>query len=317
MYTTKNKTYNLEEVPPEWVFSKYLGINEPLDGRTVFVRSIINPKDSTPSLAVYYKNGVYKFKDFSSGKGGNHVELIKLMYNCSTVKAIDTILNDFNNSEKLKIYEKTQNVEYTVECTEYEIGKYKKFDYDLWGKSNISLDLLEKFNVYPLNRVVIEFRNSYCMYSHLGIYGMFTANGDLAKIYRPNAKENKHLNILPYNPGFDQIDPDIPYVGIVSSLKDGLSLLSLDIKTNILASTSETTILTENVISSLSKYKKYCLLDFDTPGIRSMLKYKELYKIPPVFVKKTSRYKDVAEYVEFDKNLAKLDLVVKINKVIC
>ena len=83
MLRTKNLICHYSEVPNTWVFEHYLPLPERLHGQDVKIKSVFNPNDKTPSLFVYYSQTTtkYKFKDFSTGKQGDAITLVKELFN--------------------------------------------------------------------------------------------------------------------------------------------------------------------------------------------------------------------------------------------
>ena len=78
MFSSKNFIHNVYQVPSTWIFETYLGLAEPLSGQRVRMNSIFNPADKNPSMFLYYDrdNDVYKYKCFSTGKGGSAIDII-------------------------------------------------------------------------------------------------------------------------------------------------------------------------------------------------------------------------------------------------
>ena len=79
MLSTKNLVIKESDIPSYWVFQYYLNVNEKLDGQDVKITSVWNPSEKTPSMCIYVdvKKQCYMFKDFSTGKGGNKINLIQ------------------------------------------------------------------------------------------------------------------------------------------------------------------------------------------------------------------------------------------------
>ena len=82
MISIKNLISDLKDIPTGWPFEHYLGLSETLDGQDVKIRSIVNTRERTPSMCIYLNatTGRYCFKDFSSGNGGDSVELVKILF---------------------------------------------------------------------------------------------------------------------------------------------------------------------------------------------------------------------------------------------
>jgi len=82
MISTKNLICDLTDVPREWVFEHYLNLTEKLTGQDIKMKSIFNTREKTPSMCIYLdRNGIYKYKDFSSGNGGDAISLVQTLFN--------------------------------------------------------------------------------------------------------------------------------------------------------------------------------------------------------------------------------------------
>ena len=98
MISTKNLIYDLADVPREWVFEHYLNLIEKLTGQNIKIKSVFNTREKTPSMCIYMdKNNIYKFKDFSSGNGGDSIALVQSLFNLPTRgSASYKIIEDYN-----------------------------------------------------------------------------------------------------------------------------------------------------------------------------------------------------------------------------
>jgi hypothetical protein len=82
MISTKNLVSQLEDVPKEWVFEYYLNLTEKLTGQSVKIKSVFNSREKTASMYIYMdNNNTYKYKDFSSGNGGDALNLVQTLFN--------------------------------------------------------------------------------------------------------------------------------------------------------------------------------------------------------------------------------------------
>ena len=98
MFNTKNIVGEGQDVPSTWVFQYYLDLPEQLTGQDIKIKSIFNPNERTPSFCIYVDKSImqYKFKDFSTGRSGNKVDLVKLMFNIDFHGAMTKITSDYN-----------------------------------------------------------------------------------------------------------------------------------------------------------------------------------------------------------------------------
>ena len=93
MISTKNLILDGSKVPSTWVFEFYLDLPERLNGQNVQIKSVFHPSERTPSMWVFVDKGQYKFKDFSTGKGGNKIDLVKELFKIDYSITLDKIRN--------------------------------------------------------------------------------------------------------------------------------------------------------------------------------------------------------------------------------
>lgn len=289
MISTKNLIYDLADVPREWVFEHYLNLTEKLTGQNIKIKSIFNTREKTPSMCVYLdRNNIYKFKDFSSGNGGDCLSLVQNLFNLPTRgTASFKIIEDYNqyvlNNGFNPIKSYKQHSKFKV--TDYEMRHWNTLDQKYWMKYNIGSRLLSKYNVVPLEYYIMEKTDENDVLSSITIkgnyvYGYFKDDGTLYKIYQPKVKDSKFIKVRDYIQGSEQLTYDKPYLIITSSLKDLMAYNKLRISNSeSIAPDSENTMIPENIMSNISsKYKGVCVLfDNDEPGIRAAEKYKLKY----------------------------------------
>ena len=81
MISTATIISDLNQVPREWVFEYYLNLNQRLSGQSLKIKSVFSSKDKVPSMCIYTDhNGRYRFKDFSSGYGGDGLNLVMYLF---------------------------------------------------------------------------------------------------------------------------------------------------------------------------------------------------------------------------------------------
>lgn len=303
MIRTSNILCGIQDVPASWVYEFYCNLTEPLTGQRVNLKSFGNPNDTRPSLFIYFSNGYYAWKDFSTGKHGNHIGLVCEMYNLSMPEAVRLILADY--AEFLKNHPDGFFPNSVVKETPYRVDKiltraWNNLDAAYWTQFGISSNILEKFNVKAIS--------SYCLvtednskpelsFSKNYLYGYFTAAGDIAKVYQPYNKDFKFIKAQNYIQGTDQLEFVHPNLVICSSLKDAMSLVACGYNVEVVAPDSENTIIKPEVIDIYKKrFQSICtLFDNDRAGIESMTKYKAMYNIPMVHFKAE---KDLADSVK-------------------
>ena len=291
MISTKNLISDLNDIPAGWPFEHYLGLSENLDGQDVKIRSIINTREKTPSMFIYFdvNKGVYKFKDFSSGLYGDSLELVKIVFDLkSRGEAVIKLMADYNehilNNGHNPIMQYKSYSKYKV--TDYEIRHWTTIDQKYWTKFNIGSRLLEKYNVAPLEYYKMEKKNEEGIIEKsitikgFSIYGYFKNDGSIYKIYQPKVSKKKFIKIKNYIQGSEQLNYDKKYLVITSSLKDLMAFNRLKLSdAESIAPDSENTLIPESMLKGIiSKYEKvFVLFDNDEAGITSMKKYKEKY----------------------------------------
>ena len=287
MISTKNLVLQPADVPSYWVFQYYLSLPETLTGQDVKIKSIFNPNENTPSFCIYVDKSImqYKFKDFSTGKSGNKVDLVKHMFDIDFPKASMKIINDYNQYVKSSDY-KTQTFK-PVAKWEVDFIKNREWTTDdsgFWLDFNIGKTMLDKFNVRPIeyyNLVKEEnFKVKSLKIEGKYMYGYYDKNGKAYKLYQPHSKHKFH-KISPHLQGYDQLRYDKPYLVICSSLKDAMCLASIGYNIEVIAPDSENTMIKPHVIEYLKKkYKKVItLFDNDDAGKAAIMKYGDMYKL--------------------------------------
>jgi hypothetical protein len=289
MISTKNLISDLAEVPREWVFEYYLKLTERLSGQSLKIKSIFSSRDKVPSMCIYTDSkGHYKFKDFSSGYGGDGLSLVMHLYNLENRgKASFKIMEDYNvyisNNTYVPIDYKPHS-KYVV--SDYEMRHWNTLDQIYWKSFRISSNILEKHNVFPLlfYTMIKEDDDGNLLESMTikgnFIYGYFREDGTLYKIYTPKNKDNKFIKVKDYIQGSDQLEFKSKYLIITSSLKDLMCFKVLGISgIESIAPDSENSVIPENFMRPLlDKYQKIIVLfDNDEAGIRSAEKYKKKY----------------------------------------
>jgi len=305
MLRTSLVTTSIFDIPNPWVFEYYLNLSEKLHGQEVKINSVFS-NDKTPSFTVFPReDGDYNFKDFSSGKGGNHITLVKEMFNIETHEAIRKIINDYteylksgNTVDNYKRAGATVKQKFKVKWVKPR--KWTTDDAKFWKKFKIGSDMLEKFNVKPLSSYMLERETPHKLLTIQGpnIYGYFRKVGSCYKIYQPFQKESKFIKISNYIQGQDQLTYTKPYLVIMASLKDMMAFNKLGFKNiEAIAPHSENTMIPKATMEKyLKKYKGVCtLFDNDQAGIKAMGKYKEKYNLSGVHLKMEG---DVADCVK-------------------
>lgn len=306
MFSSKSFIDDVFAVPSHWIFENYLGIAEPLNGQRIRIHSMFNPSDKTPSMYIYYNRdaNAYRYKCFSTGKGGSAVDLMMHMWKMTFAQAAERIMTDYSSFLKTGRRCDTQILEHANwKVADYTVRGWTKADADFWSPYNISSGLLEHYNVQPLERYVMSkmmedgVQVQEFVVTNKNIYGYFTKEGVLYKIYQPLNRSRKFIKICDYLQGKDQLEGR-KFLVIASGLKDIMAMQSLPLlKVDVLAPDSENTMISAETIKSLkNRYEAVVtMMDSDQAGIASMHKYKELYGLPFVYL---PQEKDISDIIK-------------------
>ena len=282
MFKTKNLVHDVKDVPVSWIFEHFCKLKEKLNGHDVKIKSMFNPKERTPSMCIYLnKDKVYRYKDFSSGKGGNAVDMVKELYSLTYHKAGQLIVEKYNdfvlhNNGGYDLQEFKQASRYKV--TSSTPRQWTTQDQYFWTQFNIGTKLLTEHNVVPLEYYCMEKDDKELRIHGNYLYGYYKKDGTLYKIYQPKTLDKKFIKVNDYVQGSEQLKQH-PYLLITSSLKDIMALKSLKLTIDIIAPDSENSLIRKELMTEYFKtYKKVIVMfDYDEAGIRAMEKYKDLY----------------------------------------
>ena len=320
MFSTKNFVIEGSDVPSTWVFQYYLDLPERLTGQDLKIKSIFNPNERTPSFCIYVDKTVmqYKFKDFSTGKSGNKIDLVKLILGINFSEAMRTIVSDYNKFIKTSDYKEEKFIPQTRwEIDFINLRDWTVDDSDYWLSYRIGKSLLDTYNVKPIDYYnLVKQESNEVKKLKIGskfCYGYFDKNGEVYKVYQPHSKKHKFFKAKQYLQGFDQLKFNQPYLVICSSLKDAMCLRSMGYNIEVIAPDSENTMIKPHIIEHLKKkYKKVItLFDNDEAGKNAVGKYANTYKIHgcvPTICKDIS---DAMVEIGFDKLHAMLKPLLK------
>lgn len=318
MLTTKFLVHDVHDVPVVWIFEHYARLPYKLSGQDVKISSLFNNRDRNPSMFIYLDKvrNVYKFKDFSTGKQGSAIDLVKELHNEEFFKASQRIINDYNdyvlhNNGGYDVDEFKQHSKYQV-CS-YNSRPWNTRDQYYWTQFNIGSRLLEMYNVRPLSDYTMckkeEEGDKYLEISAHYLYGYFDDKGELYKIYQPKVKEKKFIKVGSYLQGYDQLTGQTNLM-IVSSLKDLMSIKSLKIPGyDYVAPDSENSMVAKHFMEEFFRnYSNvHVLLDNDEAGRKAMDRYVKQYDVTAFSLEMS---KDIADSVkEFGPKAVRLELI--------
>lgn len=303
MLTTKHLTLDIAQIPDTWIFTIYCKLPEFLTGEEVRIRSLFSENDRRPSLYIFYSKKFHKywFHDFSSGKSGDAIKLVQEIFKCSYGQACSKIIKEY---QLFMLQGKCIPASTTVP-KKYTVVKYKKrhwthLDANFWTPYNISSDLLRQYYVFPLEYYVMSNKNdSSDTFTVAGdyLYGYFTKNDDLYKIYTPKRPSCKFIKVQDHLQGIDQLSGKKCLI-LNSSLKDGISLKSLNLDLDFIAPDSESAILDKDLVDSflqLYNGKVFAMFDNDETGMKAMKLYLDKFGIQPIYL---PLKKDLSDSIE-------------------
>ena len=301
MLSTKGIIDDPWKIPSHWIFEFYCKLPEKLIGQDIKIKSVFR-NEKTPSMCIYYKNGNYRFKDFSSGLVGSHVDFLTFFFNCPVSQVLARMLNDYNtyiiNHGVLTDREFISYTRYRI--GEYKMRKWTSEDAKYWMQFGIDSKTLNHYNVSPLDFYIltrdVDGETQKIIFERPHTYAYRRLDGTPYKIYQPKNTEKKFLKLADYIQVKDQLKFNQPNLIICSSLKDGMSLSKFGYNAEIVAPDSENSMISAGVMAMYkSRYKAICtLFDNDIAGATSAQKYKDAYNIPSVILPMS---KDVADSV--------------------
>lgn len=325
MLTTKNLVDNYKQVESIWIFEHFCSLSEKLIGQDIKIHSLFNLKDRTPSMCIYIdKNrNTYKFKDFSTGKQGDAINLVMELLGLNFSQAATLIVEEYNefvlhnnggyNVDSFKVQSKYKVIE-TVSRS------WNVKDQKFWTQFHIGTTFLKEYNVVPLESYTMhkeeEVGNKTLIIKGEYIYGYFNNAGEICKIYQPRTKDKKFIKVKDYIQGSDQLKGHSSLL-IASSLKDIGSLKALKLNIDFVAPDSENSMISKDQITRWKKkYKKIItLLDNDEAGIKAMQKYRDTHALPCILL---TLSKDVSDSIRDHGPILVRDRIVPlINNIIC
>lgn len=198
--------------------------------------------DSNPSFGYFIADNEILYKDFVLG-GGDCIKFVETLFNINYVEALGKICVDFNLSQHL-YHKQMPKTEEEYDPSKYEDRSkvvsssssfrlrkkerdWKMHDIYFWRLFGISVDILEKYNVKPLdyiflnNQIVKAEKFSYC-------FKEYKDGLETYKIYQPYSKDYKWLSNHNYSvwQGWNQLPKNGENLIITKSLKDVMSIVS-------------------------------------------------------------------------------------------
>lgn len=309
MLSTKNLVNDHKSIDSRWVFEHFCKLGHKLTGQDVKIKSIFNDKDHTPSMTIYchdVETKLYKFNDFSTGYKGSHIDLVKYIKNVNFFQAVNIITEEYNeyvlkNKSGYDIKDFKEQGRYSV--SSHELRQWNTKDSYFWTQFFIGSTFLNEYFIKPLSSYTMSKQQDGALQeikiTGEYIYGYFTKEGDLYKIYQPKVRDKKYIKVKSYIQGIDQLKGHDVLI-IQAGMKDIGAFKSLKLKTDNVAPDSENTMIPKELMIKWKKEYKwiFVLFDNDDAGIKAMKKYRELYGISCILL---TLGKDIADSVQVHK----------------
>jgi hypothetical protein len=320
----------LSKVNQESIFNYYLSS---FNIRVQTNRLISSPfrRDSEPSCGFKYKaDGKLIMKDFGGEFHGDCFDLVKYIFAIDKfydilyiiAKDFQLLNGNYNkiNPKKFEVLNSPKILQKTI--FKIKVRKWLKIDADYWKQFNISIDLLNYFNVYPIQ---IIWKNGETFYefepydvAYAYYFGKDEDGDEKFKIYFPKRDKFKFRQNCSVIQGLNHIKPS--HTGLITkSLKDVICLRSFGVMS--IAPNSENSNISLSDINIIRQkiQNPYILYDPDRTGLRNAWKLRKEYGIPVLYYNKNTvpeklynpnpKVKDFSDYVKFEGRLKAKELV--------
>ena len=322
MFSTKTLTKQeiLSKIKEEDIFERYLGI------KPEFNKGFTNPLriDRHPDCRFYIsKDNIIKFRDIAKNWHWDCFNIVEIKFKCNFYDALKIIAEDFNLKElspDTELLRKNEIRKLNINSNKLEIKfklrKYLNFDVDFWKQFNISLKILNYYNVYPIS---LAYMNKQCVYRYSNSKSLcyvYYDGENKSKLYFPLRDKSspypKFYSSFPSLEGYNQLPRTGKILFITKSRKDVMSMFSFNL--NAIAVPSETVLLSQLVMDHL--YERFdiifTLFDRDRTGMSLSYKMRKKYNTIPLLFDKTEE-KDFAANVKRYGNQYMLDYIEQFN----
>ena len=283
-------------------------------------RTIHSPlrKDNNPSFSVFYSETTkrkFLYKDFATGDTGTCFDLVMNLFGVdlfSSLKVIDRDLNlgisdgKINTSSVIKHdYTKFQRPSTTIiEVTRRNWNNRE--DKSFWGKYNIKVKTLIKYDVHPIQHIWINgvIVNSHKINNPIYGYRFFKDSKVSWKIYQPYSDRFKWLSNTNKSilQGWEQLPTNGDTLIITKSLKDVMCLYEMGIPA--IAPQAESQNLKDTVMGELKDRFKNILVFFDNDfdkteniGRLQAKKFCEINNLSMIEIDDEYQIKDISDFI--------------------
>lgn len=298
-------------------------------------------------LLSYDSRGRLMFKDFGRpGMYGDIFNYLQIVYNISFIESLEKVNEDFNlglinKTNKIVLKDKLKKIKKEVDKEEIEkllkfekkfketenqiliqavTRKWEEEDLKYWRKFGISKETLDKYFVYPANKV---FKNKHLIYiynSKNPCYIYYFPNSKHVKCYLPfNPDKSKrffgNVNNLQDIQGYYQCnikdgDKENKLLILTKSMKDVMLLREFGF--DAVALHGENHRFEDDFIRHIKKYygKIVSLYDRDKAGILGAKRLWKEHNIKAFFIHKKWHCKDISDmYMTYERDIVKDFLV--------
>lgn len=271
--------------------------------------------DKDPTCSFYRdRSGMLIFKDFATGQHLNIFGIVQELFRCNYYEALRIIANDMGivndktlhvnpgkiNKKPLKITNKE------ISKIQVEIQDFTELELKWWNKYGITLDILNKFNVYSCKHVFLNGQLVAKSQQHCPIFGYYggkikedNEKLELWRCYFPKRTSYRFLTNWPSKKiqGYEQLPKNGKLLVITKSMKDVMCLYSMGI--SAISPNSEVLFIGENILDSLKKRFEYIvvLYDQDRTGLYNMAKIRHQYPtLLYAVIPKKYEAKDISDF---------------------
>lgn len=287
----KDNIYDTLEISPEDIIAKFIGEYEV----NQLMRSPLRD-DNNPSFKFFYTTKIQPsrlfWKDHSTGEGGDAINLVAKLHNCTNTQAIQ-IVSDTFKSNKTIYYKEQFMCKYRKKrqtnnkyCVKYDRNWFS-WELDFWKEIDQTKEDLAFWNVFAAAGISGGYSNKLMLPSVKGdptyVY-IFSEIDNSWKTYKPYRAVDdgkwRSQNIDGHIQGWKQLPETGRVVGITSSLKDSMCWRKLGIPT--VSTHNENILLQEPLVRELQQRFDFvfCNMDNDKTGMDSNRAYQTQYGLP-------------------------------------
>lgn len=295
MYSTTpqvTKEWLYDKLPQEYLMEHYLGI--PIQPGLV-CSPLRADKHPTCGFVRARSTGDLLFNDLSGDFTGDAIGVVARQRSISYREAIQYIAKDqglLSGNVPPIVRKKYPILENKPSKIDVKLQSWSNDTLKYWGEYGISVQTLEKYNVFPVSVVWLNDR-VYSIVRKNPVYAYYFGDNQW-KIYWPGRKEHRFICNTNAVQGFDQLEEG-DLVVVTKSLKDVMVLYELGVPA--IALQGEAQILTPELYEAL--YKRYGKViinyDWDRTGCRSMQAMRKKYDVECISLRGP---KDISDFVK-------------------